>query len=128
MFTQIRHRQLVRYVAFQLEDDADFIRGLVSHVEDLRKLSSAHELSNLLDQLGLVDGIGKGGNDNLPFPTWKRFDLPLPTQFDGALAGFINFSQLTLSGENLTARREIRTFDVLQQIRGREIRIINHGD
>ena len=126
MPAQIGHRQIDGGVPLEFEHDPHVVRGLVAHVHDLRELSAADQFGDFFDELRLVDRVRQRGDDDLPLAARPRLHLPLPAQFDRAVAFFVDGAQLALGRQNFPARRKIRALDVAQQAGGRDARVVDH--
>ena len=125
--TQVGQGQLFGAVALEFQHNADIVGGLVAYVDNLGDFTLDHQLGNLFDQLGLVDGVGQGGNHHLALAARQGFDLPLTAQLERALAGFVQLAQLSFGGQDFSPGRKVRALDRTQQAGGADVGVLQHG-
>ena len=59
---QVGHHHLLVGILLEFEKDPDVVGGNVLDVEKRRQLAARRDLADLLDQRGLVDGVGNAGD------------------------------------------------------------------
>ena len=96
---------------------------LIPQVFNHGQFLGLHLLSNLLQDLGGRDMVGKGGHYDLATLLFPHGAHP-----DRAVAAFIEFQQVFLRRDDFRVGREIRSFYVLTQLGNRGFGMIQQTD
>src|SRR5439155_19503201 len=102
-------------IAFQFNNHAHtFTVGLIAHLGDAVDLAVTRQFGNLLDQIGLVDLVGKLGHDDADSPTLALFKVSTRTHYDASTPTGIHVAN-ALTALNNAPSREVRpTYDARQ--------------
>ena len=101
--------------------------GLVADVGDALELLLLHELGNLLDQPRLVDLIGDFLHDDAGAVGTHVLHLAQRPHDDPALPGAVGPGD-AVAAHHLRAGREVRPGDVVHQLLGRNLGVVDHRD
>ncbi len=137
----VEHLVRVR-VALALDDHAHAVAvGLVAQVGDALDLLALDEVGDLLDQGGLVDLVGQLGDDDRHAVAAGLLERALGPHHDPAAAVGVHLADgvdaLPLAGERVAplleaedraAGREVRAHDVLAQLVGGQVRVVDERD
>ena len=111
----------------EADDDADALAGsLVVDVGDAVDALVFHHLGDLLDHLLLVDHVGDLGHDDGLAALVVHLDLRAGTDHDAAAAGLIGVLD-ALAAHDDAAGREVGTLDVLHELVGRDVGVVDIG-
>ena len=112
----------IDHARFRLQNKPDILRRLIHHIAQNRNLLGLDQLSDLLDQLRLLNLIGDLGNDDAVLAVAEIFDLPLGAQPETAAPGLIGLENRLPGLDQQAARRKVRTGHQIDQLRIRGIR------
>ena len=126
MFIKVVNDHLRNRVPLKLEDDTNGFIRLIAGVTDAIQLFLLHQLRHPLDQLFGVDVVGNFGDDQLRFARTSVFHRDFATQLEGSSSRFVIGGDRFLATDQ-GARGEIRTGHDLENLFGRELRILNQG-
>ncbi len=127
VLVQVRnHKRRIR-PRLQLQHYAHVVGGFVAHVHQHGKLLGQNDLGNTLHQARLGYVVRDGGDDDLLTAPLGLLDLPLAAHAHGALAGFVDLTQLFPGIDDLAAGRKIGTLDVPEQIFALQLAIVDQG-
>ncbi len=114
-------------IALQLNDDAHALPvGLVADVGDALDGLLVDHLGDLLDQLGLVDHVGDLGDHDALAVLGHLLDLGLRPHHDAAAALVVGVVDAAPAQDH-AAGREIRALDVLHQVVGGAVGVVDHA-
>ena len=127
LLEQIVQHDLGVGVLFQLDDNAHTVAvGLVPKVGNAVQALVLHLLGDVLDELTLVDLIGKLGDDN-PHPVFAVLLKFRPGADDHlATAGGVGRANAAASHDD-AAGREVGAGDMLHQVGQSRFRVIQHA-
>jgi hypothetical protein len=128
---QVVEQDLRHFGALQLDDDAHAILvGLVSQPVRGDALDElvAHEISDALDQLRLIDLIGKlGDDDGLSVAPAHLLDVRAGAHMQAAAAGLVG-QDYFLGTVDQTGRRKVRARHDLHELGERELGVLDQRD
>ena len=127
LLEQIVQHDLRIGVLFQLDDHTHTVAvGLIPEVGNAVQALVLHLLGNVLDELTLIDLIGKLGNDD-PHPVFAMLLKFRPGADDHlATAGSIGRTDAAASHDD-AAGREVRAGNMLHQVGQSRFRVVQHA-
>ncbi len=119
---QVRHELLGIDAPFLADDEPDgfLVIRFVPQVVDLRQLLRAHLCRDLLEHLAAGDLVGERGHDDI-----AALDTVRGAQAQGAGAVPVDIADLRTRRYDFPAGREIRSPDVLHQVRDARFRCVH---
>src|SRR5262249_13086918 len=112
-----------------LQGDAHalFFVRFVGQAEELRQLPRADDLANRLFELALVDAIRNRRDDNLLLLGVLLY-FPLGPHFDASASLFLDLAERGSVRDDLAAKREVWALDLVHELGGRGIGIVDQVD
>ena len=117
MLVKIRHHQVRIGVRLDVDGDAQAVLfvHLVGQIGRLRQLAVRDDGADLVLECSLVDAVGNGGDDDLPFLAFF-FERPFGLHLDAALAVLVDFAEVAAIGDDLAAERKVGALDLVEQV------------